>query len=141
MPRLGGTGRQPRSWLTCGQPVLWRPGSLAAPWTAPPSAPTSSRCSSPSCDETTSWLDNLPAHKVTGVRDAIRAAGASLLYLPPYSPDLNPIEQVFAKFKALLRQAGARTKIALWDTIAPALHAFSPDECRSYLINSGYEFE
>jgi transposase len=86
-------------------------------------------------------LDNLPAHKVTGVRDAIRAAGASLLYLPPYSPDLNPIEQVFAKFKALLRQAGARTKAALWDAIAAALHAFSPDECRSYLINSGYEFE
>jgi transposase len=86
-------------------------------------------------------LDNLPAHKVTGVRDAIRAAGASLLYLPPYSPDLNPIEQVFAKFKALLRQAGARTKTALSDTIAAALHAFSPDECRSYLINSGYEFE
>jgi len=61
-------------------------------------------------------MDNLPAHKVAGVREAIRAAGASPLSLPPYSPDLNPIEQVFAKIKALLRKAGARTKAALWDT-------------------------
>jgi transposase len=83
-------------------------------------------------------LDNLPAHKVAGVRDAVRAAGASLLYLPPYSPDLNPIEQVFAKIKALLRKAGALTKDALWDTIGASLSAFSPDECRSYLLNSGY---
>ncbi len=86
-------------------------------------------------------MDNLPAHKVVGVREAIRAAGASTLYLPPYSPDLNPIEQVFAKIKALLRKAGARTKAALWDTIGAALHAFSPDECQRYLTNSGYEFE
>ena len=81
-------------------------------------------------------MDNLPAHKVAGVREAIRAAGASTLYLPPYSPDLNPIEQVFAKIKALLRKAGARTKAALWDTIGAALHAFSPDECQRYLTNS-----
>jgi transposase len=86
-------------------------------------------------------MDNLPAHKVAGVREAIRAAGASTLYLPPYSPDLNPIEQVFAKIKALLRRAGARTKTALWDTIGAALHAFSPDECQRYLTNSGYEFD
>ncbi len=86
-------------------------------------------------------MDNLPAHKVAGVQEGIRAAGASLLYLPPYSPDLNPIEQVFAKIKALLRKAGARTKLALWDTIGASLHAFSPDECRSYLINSGYGFD
>ena len=86
-------------------------------------------------------MDNLPAHKVAGVREAIRAAGASTLYLPPYSPDLNPIEQVFAKIKALLRKAGARTKAALWDTIGAALHAFSPDECQRYLTNSGYEFD
>ena len=86
-------------------------------------------------------LDNLPAHKVAGVRDAIRAAGASILYLPPYSPDLNPIEQLFAKIKALLRKAGARTKAALWDTIGAALQAFSPDECQRYLTNSGYEFD
>ena len=85
-------------------------------------------------------MDNLPAHKVSGVREAIGAAGAGVLYLPPYSPDLNPIEQVFAKMKALLRQAGARTRDMLWKTIGALLDAFSPDECRNYLINSGYEF-
>ncbi len=85
-------------------------------------------------------LDNLPAHKVARVREAIRAAGASILCLPPYSPDLNPIEQVFAKIKVLLRKAEARTKTALWDTIGAALHAFSPDACQRYLINAGYEF-
>ena len=86
-------------------------------------------------------MDNLPAHKVAGVRDAIKAAGAGVLYLPPYSPDLNPIEQLFAKLKALLRKAGARTKETLWSTIGELLAAFSPAECRNYLINSGYECE
>src|SRR3546814_10586994 len=62
-------------------------------------------------------MDNLAAHKVAGVREAIAAVGASILYLPPYSPDLNPIEQMFAKLKALLRKAGARTRDALWTTI------------------------
>ncbi len=85
-------------------------------------------------------LDNLAAHKVAGVEAAIRATGASILYLPPYSPDLNPIEQVFAKLKALLRSAAARTKEALWATIGQLLNRFSPDECRRYLTNSGYEF-
>lgn len=83
-------------------------------------------------------MDNLPAHKVAGVQEAIGAAGAGVLYLPAYSPDLNPIEQVFAKMKALLRQAGARTKDVLWNTIGALLEAFSPNECRNYLINSGY---
>ena len=86
-------------------------------------------------------LDNLPAHKVAGVRKAIRATGASLLYLPPYSPDLNPIEQAFAKLKALLRKAAARTREALWTTIGRLLDTFTPAECRSYLVNSGYGFE
>jgi len=86
-------------------------------------------------------LDNLGAHKVTGVREAIRATGASLLYLPPYSPDLNPIEQAFAKLKALLRKAAARTREALWTTIGRLLDTFGPDECRNYLINSGYAFK
>ena len=85
-------------------------------------------------------LDNLSAHKVAGVQEAIRAAGASLLYLPPYSPDLNPIEQVFAKLKALLRKAGARTKEALWSTIGELLDAFPEHECRNYLANCGYGF-
>ena len=86
-------------------------------------------------------LDNLPAHKVAGVREAIRATGASLLYLPPYSPDLNPIEQAFAKLKALLRKAAARTREALWTTIGRLLNTFTPTECRNYLANSGYAFE
>jgi transposase len=86
-------------------------------------------------------MDNLAAHKVEGVGEAIAAAGASILYLPPYSPDLNPIEQVFAKLKALLRQAAARTREALWTTIGQLLDAFSPAECRNYLVNSGYAFD
>ena len=84
-------------------------------------------------------LDNLAAHKVAGIREAIRAADASLLYLPPYSPDLNPIEQVFAKLKALLRKAETRTKEALWTTIGALRDEFSPEECQNYLTNSGYE--
>jgi transposase len=84
-------------------------------------------------------MDNLAAHKVAGVPEAIRAAGASLLYLPPYSPDLNPIEQLFAKLKALLRSVAARTKEALWDAIGQALDAFPEAECQNYLTNCGYE--
>ena len=86
-------------------------------------------------------LDNLPAHKVAGIREAINAVGASILYLPPYSPDLNPIEQMFAKLKALLRKAAARTRDALWDTIGNLLPAFSPAECQNYINNSGYAFD
>jgi len=85
-------------------------------------------------------LDNLAAHKVTGVAEAIRAVGASLLYLPAYSPDLNPIEQLFAKLKALLRRAATRTRNALWDTIGTLLNEFPPDECQRYIANSGYAF-
>ena len=84
-------------------------------------------------------LDNLPAHKAGGVETAIRRTGASLLYLPAYSPDLNPIEQVFAKLKALLRKAAARTKDTLWATIGTLLGAFTPDECVNYLANCGYD--
>ena len=84
-------------------------------------------------------MDNLAAHKVAGVEQAIRAAGASVLYLPPYSPDLNPIEQAFAKLKALLRKAATRTRDALWDAIGSLLDAFSPHECRNYLDHCGYE--
>lgn len=85
-------------------------------------------------------MENLPAHKVAGVREAIQAAGASVLYLPPYSPDPNPIEQFFAKLKALLRKAAARTRDELWDTIGTLLDAFTSSEFRNYIVNSGYEF-
>ena len=84
-------------------------------------------------------MDNLAAHKVAGAREAIQAVGASVLYLPPYSPDLNPIEQLFAKLKALLRSAAARTKEALWDAIGHALNTFPETECQNYLSNCGYE--
>jgi transposase len=83
-------------------------------------------------------LDNLSAHKVKGVRAAIQAAGAALLYLPPYSPDLNPIELAFAKLKALLRTAAGRTIAALWQVIGHALDAFTPAECAHYLAHAGY---
>ena len=83
-------------------------------------------------------LDNLSSHKVAGVREAVEARGASLLYLPPYSPDLNPIEQAFAKLKALLRKAAARTLEALVDAVAGSLGRFAPAECANYLANSGY---
>lgn len=86
-------------------------------------------------------MDNLPAHKVSGVRAAIEAVGATLLYLPPYSPDFNPIEMAFAKLKALLRGVAARTIPALWQAIAAALDRFSPHECRNYFITAGYEPE
>ena len=84
-------------------------------------------------------MDNLAAHKVAGIEEAIAMTGASLLYLPPYSPDLNPIEQLIAQLKALLRKAAARTKDALWTTIGPLLDQILPSQCRNYLANSGYE--
>lgn len=83
-------------------------------------------------------IDNLSAHKVEGVRAAIEATGATLLYLPPYSPDLNPIEMVFAKLKALLRKAGERTRDALWNRIDLLINAFTPQECANYLSHAGY---
>jgi len=84
-------------------------------------------------------MDNLPAHKVKGAREAIESAGAIVLFLPPHSPDFNPIEQAFAKLKALLRKAAARTIGALEQAIADALDAFTPQECANYFANSGYE--
>jgi transposase len=86
-------------------------------------------------------MDNLPAHKVAGVRAAIEAVGARRRLLPPYSPDLNPIENAFAKLKAILRKAAARTIPALWDAIGAALSAFHPNECANYFTATGYEPE
>lgn len=83
-------------------------------------------------------MDNLGSHKGPAVRKAIRSAGAHLLFLPPYSPDLNPIEQVFAKLKGLLRKARKRTVEATWRQIGELLSHFAPDECANYLRNSGY---
>jgi transposase len=85
-------------------------------------------------------LDNLASHKVAGVKQAIAAVGAKLLYLPPYSPDLNPIEKLFAKLKALLRKAGKRTVEALWNEIGELLKTLSPTECANYFASSGYVY-
>ena len=83
-------------------------------------------------------LDNLGSHKVAGVREAITGAGATLLYLLPYSPDLNPIEKLFSKLKALLRKAATRTVEALWDEIGALLKTLSPQECANYFSSCGY---
>jgi len=84
-------------------------------------------------------MDNLPAHKVAGVRQAIESAGAQLRYLPPYSPDFNPIEMAFSKLKALLRKSAQTTKDGLWDTIAQAIETFSTTECWNYFSAAGYD--
>ena len=83
-------------------------------------------------------MDNLGSHKGKAVRQAVRAAGAKLFFLPPYSPDLNPIEQVFAKLKTLLRKADRRTVEDTWRRIGELLDEFTPAECANYLTNAGY---
>jgi len=83
-------------------------------------------------------IDNLGSHKGKTVRHAIRAAGAKLFFLPPYSPDLNPIEQAFAKLKTLLRRASERTVEATWKRIGALLDRFSAQECANYFANAGY---
>jgi transposase len=84
-------------------------------------------------------MDNLSSHKGVAIRQAIEAAGASLLFLPPYSPDFNPIENAFAKLKALLRAAAERTVDALWTTIGSLIDRFTPDECANYFAAAGYD--
>jgi transposase len=86
-------------------------------------------------------LDNLPAHKSAAARNAIEAAGAQMLFLPPYSPDFNPIENAFSKLKSILRKAAARTIPELWDAVRDALPRFTPDECANYFTAAGYEPE
>ncbi len=83
-------------------------------------------------------MDNLSSHKIDGIRQAIEDRGARLLYLPPYSPDLNPIEMAFAKLKALLRKAAERTVDALCDISGQALDTFTPQECVNYFKHAGY---
>ena len=83
-------------------------------------------------------MDNLAAHKVSGIGQAIESSGAKLFYLPPYSPDLNPIEFAFSKLKNLLRKAAARTVRSLWKTVGNSLRAFTPDECQHFFKAAGY---
>lgn len=86
-------------------------------------------------------MDNLPAHKSAAARHAIEKAGAELHFLPPYSPDFNPIEMAFSKIKALLKKAAARTVADLWDAIRDAIDAITPTECANYFMASGYDPE
>jgi transposase len=83
-------------------------------------------------------MDNLSSHKGPKVRETIESAGARLLYLPPYSPDFNPIEKAFSKLKALLRKAAERTLEGLWTAIGRLLDAFTPGECANYFAACGY---
>lgn len=82
--------------------------------------------------------DNLQSHKVAGVQEAIEAVGATILYLPPYSPDFNPIEKLFSKVKSLLKKAAERTQEALWQEIGRLLDGVTPDECANYFKSAGY---
>ena len=84
-------------------------------------------------------MDNLSSHKRASIKEMIEAKGAMLRFLPPYSPDFNPIEMAFSKLKAHLRKAAARTIDELWDAIAESLDLFTPEECTNYFISAGYE--
>ena len=86
-------------------------------------------------------MDNLSSHKRASVRELIEAAGATLLFLPPYSPDFNPIEKAFARLKAMLRKAAERTVAGLWDLIGRLVDLFQPNECPDYFSSCGYEPE
>jgi transposase len=86
-------------------------------------------------------MDNLPAHKPLAVREAIQDAGAKLRFLPPYSPDFNPIEMAFSKLKSFLKKTAARTRDDLWEAIAKAIDLYSPAECRNYFSAAGYDPE
>lgn len=86
-------------------------------------------------------MDNLPAHKPAAVRHAIEAAGAELRFLPPYSPDFNPIEMAFSKLKAFLKKTAARSIDDLWDAIAIGIDTFTPTECQNYFAAAGYDRE
>lgn len=83
-------------------------------------------------------MDNLSSHKVAGIREAIEAQGSQVIYLPPYSPDLNPIEPGFAKLKAILRKLGERTIDGLWQAIGRTVDLYSPQQCRNFFKNAGY---
>ena len=103
-----------RAWIEQGLAPILRPGDIVV-------------------------MDNLPAHRAAGVREAIEAAGATLRFLPPYSPDFNPIENAFAKLKALLRKAAERTVDGLWNAIGRISELFSSNECANYFSAAGYD--
>jgi len=132
-------------WKTVTFTAALRVGSLTAPWLLDgPMDGDSFRCYAQNILAPTLKkgdiviMDNLPSHKVAGIREAIEATGATLLYLPPYSPDLNPIEQAFSKIKALLRKAAARSLTALTTAFKRILALFTPTECQNFFAHAGY---
>jgi DDE superfamily endonuclease len=124
--------------LVCDTIGSTRPGSLMARSMATASGSMSNTCWSRRWPKATSPSWTTSAAKGKAIRRAIRAAGARVFFLPPYSPDVNPIEQVFAKLKHLLRKAAERNIEATWKRVGILLDAFSPGECARYLVNSGY---
>ena len=126
-------------WQPCAMTASLRPASSTDRLTAPVSAPISEQFLVPTLNPgDVVAMDNLGSHKAKAVRHLIRTAGAKLFFLPRYSPDLNPIEQVFAKLKTLLRKTDPRTIEASWRNIGDLLDHFTPAECANYLANAGY---
>src|ERR1039457_4813942 len=141
MPRFG-TARQLANHDLCSR---FAPRSIDRTWS--PTDRWMARCSWPGSSNsfaprsgrgTLQSSDNLSSHKVKGVKEAIAAVGASVLYLPPYSPDLNPIEKLLSKLKTLLRKAAKRSVDELWKEIGELLNPVSKSECANYFASSGY---
>ncbi len=134
-----GTGTPPRSYAPCAAPGWSRRWYWTAPSTGTAFLAYVRQFLVPELSPgDVVVLDNLSSHKVSGVREAIEARGATLLYLPPYSPDLNPIELAFSKLKRLLRDAAERNVEALWKTIGKLLDRFTPQECENYIRHCGF---
>ncbi|MGY2803897.1 hypothetical protein ACVIHF_000627 [Bradyrhizobium sp. USDA 4506] len=133
-------GRRQPSLLDFARMVLLRRLCWTAPWMEMLSLPTSNNCLRHhyTLATSSSWT-TCPLIKFMACERPIQAVGASLLYLPPYSPDFNPIEMAFSKLKALLRAAAARSMPDLWQAIANAINRFTPDECRNYLAAAGHD--
>src|SRR6266852_2479476 len=133
------TGKQRLSYAGCAMMASRPRLCWMARWTDSTSWPMSNRILAPTLKKgQIVFLDNVSTHKVDGVEEAIEARGARPIFLPAYSPDLNPIEQLFARLKSFLRKMKARTVEQLWRAIASFLKGVSKEECKAYLANSGY---
>jgi transposase len=134
------TGRPPPSWPGCGPPAFVAPFVLDGPINRDAFEVYVDKVLVPELNQgDVVVMDNLSSHKAPSVRALIEAAGATLLYLPPYSPDFNPIENAFAKLKALMRAKAERTISALWDAVGAILERFTPAECANYFKAAGYD--
>ena len=136
--------------MATGRPPPWSPASRSTAWSAPMTidgamtgaaflAYVEQVLAQTLMPGDIVILDNLPGHKPIAIREAIEATGACVLFLPPYSPDFNPIEMAFSKIKALLKKAAARSIHALWDAIRNAIDAVTPQDAKSFFNACGYE--